>query len=85
MLHPLSPYISDFLYLACFPDKKSILLEDWPVYNDKLIDKQTETSFNKSREIVSLSNAARMKAKLKRRWPIKKVWICSAREDFFES
>ena len=84
MLHPLSPYISDFLYLACFPDKKSILLEDWPVYNEKLINKQTETSFNKSREIVSLSNAARMKAKLKRRWPIKKVWICSAREDFFD-
>ena len=84
MLHPLSPYISDFLYLACFPDKKSILLEDWPVYNDKLIDKQTETSFNKSREIVSLSNAARMKAKLKRRWPIKKVWIYSAREDFVD-
>jgi isoleucyl-tRNA synthetase len=25
-----------------------------------------------------------MKAKLKRRWPIKKVWICSAREDFFD-
>jgi isoleucyl-tRNA synthetase len=84
MLHPLSPYISDFLYLACFPDKKSILLEDWPVYNEKLINKQTETSFNKSREIVSLSNAARMKAKLKRRWPIKKVLICSAREDFFD-
>jgi isoleucyl-tRNA synthetase len=84
MLHPLSPYISDFLYLACFPDKKSILLEDWPVYNEKLINKQTETSFNKSREIVSLSNAARMKAKLKRRWPIKKVWIYSAREDFFD-
>ena len=84
MLHPLSPYISDFLYLACFPDKKSILLEDWPVYNEKLINKQNETSFNKSREIVSLSNAARMKAKLKRRWPIKKVWICSAAEDFFD-
>ena len=84
LLHPLSPYISDFLYLACFPDKKSILLEDWPVYNEKLINKQTETSFNRSREIVSLSNAARMKAKLKRRWPIKKVWICSAREDFFD-
>jgi isoleucyl-tRNA synthetase len=84
MLHPLSPYISDFLYLACFPDKKSILLEDWPVYNEKLINKQTETSFNKSREIVSLSNAARMKAKLKRRWPIKKVWIYSAREDFVD-
>jgi len=84
MLHPLSPYISDFLYLACFPDKKSILLEDWPVYNEKLINKQIVTSFNKSREIVSLSNAARMKAKLKRRWPIKKVWICSAAEDFFD-
>lgn len=84
MLHPLSPYISDFLYLACFPDRKSILLEDWPIYDEKLVNKQTETSFDKSREIVSLSNAARMKAKLKRRWPIKNVWICSAVQDFFD-
>jgi isoleucyl-tRNA synthetase len=87
MLHPLSPYISDYLYLACFPRKKSILLEDWPTHDDKFINKEIEISFDKSREIISLSNAARMRAKLKRRWPIKNVWICSGIADFvdFES
>ena len=85
MLHPLSPYISDYLYLACFPGKKeSILLEDWPTHDDKFINKEIEISFDKSREIISLSNAARMRAKLKRRWPIKNVWICSAIADFID-
>lgn len=84
LLHPLSPYISDYLYLACFPSKKSILLEDWPSHDDKFINKEIEISFDKSREIISLSNAARMRAKLKRRWPIKNVWICSGMADFIE-
>jgi isoleucyl-tRNA synthetase len=84
LLHPLSPYISDYLYLACFPRKKSILLEDWPSHDDQFINKEIEISFDKSREIISLSNAARMRAKLKRRWPIKNVWICSGIADFID-
>jgi isoleucyl-tRNA synthetase len=78
MLHPLSPFISDYLYLSCFSSRKSILLEHWPTYDEILVNKQIELSFDKSREIVSLSNAARMRAKLKRRWPLKNVWICSS-------
>ena len=84
MLHPLSPYISDYLYLVCFSDRKSILLEDWPISDTSLVNKQVEISFDRSREIVSLSNAARMSAKLKRRWPIKSIWICSGGRDSFD-
>jgi isoleucyl-tRNA synthetase len=84
MIHPFSPYISDYLYLSCFSGRKSVLLEVWPARNKALIDKKIETVFDKLLEIVSLSNSARMKAKLKRRWPIRNVWICSPAQDHFD-
>ena len=84
MIHPFSPYISDYLYLSCFSDRKSVLLEAWPARNKALIDKKIETVFDKLMEIVSLSNSARMKAKLRRRWPIRNVWICYAAQDYFD-
>ena len=84
MLHPLCPYISDYLYLVCFSCRKSILLEAWPKLEEEFVNKQIEATFDKLRDVVSLSNAARMKAKLKRRWPIRSVWICSGTRDFFD-
>ena len=84
MIHPFSPYISDYLYLSCFSDRKSVLLEAWPARNKALIDKKIETVFDKLMEIVSLSNSARMKAKLRRRWPIRNVWICYPAQDYFD-
>ena len=84
MLHPLSPYLSDYLYVICFPDRKSILLEDWPISDTSFVDIQVEKSFDRLREIVSLTNSARMSAKLKRRWPINSVWICSGVRDTFD-
>src|ERR687893_680525 len=84
MLHPLSPYISDYLYLVCFSCRKSILLEAWPKLEEEFVNKEIEATFDKLRDVVSLSNAARMKAKLKRRWPIRSVWICSGTGDFFD-
>ena len=84
MLHPFSPYISDYLYLSCFSGRKSVLLEAWPTSDEELVDKEIESIFDKLREIVSLSNSSRMKAKLKRRWPIRNVWICSPIHDRFD-
>jgi isoleucyl-tRNA synthetase len=84
MLHPLSPYLSDYLYVICFSDRKSILLEDWPVSNASIVNIQVERSFDGLREIVSLTNAARMSAKLKRRWPINSVWICYGGHNTFD-
>ncbi|MDQ3838998.1 MAG: class I tRNA ligase family protein, partial [Thermoproteota archaeon] len=84
MLHPFSPYLSDYLYLSCFSGRKSVLLESWPTRDEELVDKGTELLFDRLREIVSVSNSARMKAKLKRRWPIRNVWICSPSHDLFD-
>jgi isoleucyl-tRNA synthetase len=79
MLHPYSPFITEYLYLHCFQylKKSSILLERWPKYEGQLVNRMIEEAFDKSKEVISLANAARMKVQLKRRWPMKEAIICS--------
>ena len=76
MLHPLSSFITEYLYITCFSKEKSILLESWPKTDEKLVSLSAESVFDKIKEIVSVANAARNIASLKRRWPIKEVFIC---------
>jgi isoleucyl-tRNA synthetase len=76
MLHPLSPFITEYLYVTCFDRKKSILLESWPQPDERLVNPEVESTFDRIKEIVSLANAARNLGGLKRRWPIKEVMIC---------
>ena len=78
MLNPLTPFVTEYLYLSCFPNKKSVLLERWPEYDDNLVNDIVEQAIDNCKEIISLSNAARMKATLKRRWPIKEALICTS-------
>jgi isoleucyl-tRNA synthetase len=84
LLHPLSPFITDYLYLTCFASKKSILLENWPKYDRNLVNTEVENAFDKLKEVVSLANSARMKAQLKRRWPIKQALICASDPKFLD-
>ncbi|MGI0019358.1 MAG: isoleucine--tRNA ligase [Nitrososphaera sp.] len=81
MLHPLSPFISEYMYLACFGKKKSVLLETWPERDDRLADAKVEGAFDMIKEIVSLANAARNLASLKRRWPIDDATICGTQAE----
>jgi isoleucyl-tRNA synthetase len=76
MLHPLSPFISDYLYLSCFGRKKSVLLEAWPVRNESLTMPKVEGAYDTIKDVVSLANAARNLSGLKRRWPIREAVIC---------
>ncbi len=76
MLHPICPFTTEFLYAAMFSQKRSILLEDWPEPQKALINDSVEESFDLMKEVVSVSSAARMKGKLKRRWPLNDAIIC---------
>jgi isoleucyl-tRNA synthetase len=76
MLHPLAPFISDYLYITCFGGKKSIILDTWPLQQEEYCDDGLEGAFDIMKEIVSLANAARNVAGLKRRWPVKEALIC---------
>ena len=76
LIHPFSPFTSEYLYTTTFGDKKSILLETWPKSTPTLVNESVEESFDIMNEIVSVCAAARMKGKLKRRWPLKHAIIC---------
>ncbi|MEM3383094.1 MAG: isoleucine--tRNA ligase [Nitrososphaerales archaeon] len=76
LLHPISPYLTEFLYQslkANHEKKASIILENWPKVNLDLINKELESEFELIEDLTSLANSARMKARLKRRWPLKQV------------
>ncbi|MEM4141200.1 MAG: isoleucine--tRNA ligase [Nitrososphaeria archaeon] len=74
LLHPISPFITEKLYLECFKDRReSILLERLPESRVELVDSVIESKFRLIDEMISETNALRMKAKLKRRWPVERV------------
>jgi isoleucyl-tRNA synthetase len=76
LIHPICPFASEYLYQTCFAKKQSILLDSWPDVKPSLIAEQIEESFDLLKEVVSVSSAARMKGKLKRRWPLNEALIC---------
>ncbi|NIM26198.1 MAG: isoleucine--tRNA ligase [Nitrososphaeria archaeon] len=79
LIHPLCPFTSEYLYQTVFQEKKTILLDSWPRYQESLVHEQIEESFDILKEVVSVSAAARMKGKLKRRWPLNEAKICVAK------
>ena len=76
LIHPLCPFTSEYLYQTTFAKEKSILLDSWPKIQESLVSESIEESFDLLKEVVSVSSAARMKGKLKRRWPLNEAQIC---------
>jgi isoleucyl-tRNA synthetase len=76
ILHPICPFTTQYLYDGMFKEKTNILLEDFPVSQRSLVNDTTEDSFDLMKETVSVTAAARMKGKLKRRWPLNEAIIC---------
>ncbi|HJU13097.1 MAG TPA: isoleucine--tRNA ligase [Candidatus Nitrosotalea sp.] len=76
LLHPLCPFTTSYLYSAMFSEKTNILLDDFPSPQPGLVNEKIEEAFDLMKEAVSVSAAARMKGKLKRRWPLNKAIIC---------
>jgi isoleucyl-tRNA synthetase len=76
LIHPLCPFTSEYLYQNIFGKEKSILLDSWPKIQESLVSESVEESFDLLKEVISVSSAARMKGKLKRRWPLNEALIC---------
>jgi len=74
MLHPVAPYVSEFLYSHLTGDSP-VLLARWPSSEASLIDHGVESDMENVEKILSLVNAARMKGKVKRRWPLREACI----------
>jgi isoleucyl-tRNA synthetase len=84
LIHPFSPYTTDFLYLSCFKQYKTILMEGWS--NTEILkeisNNEIESAFDIVKEIASMSFSIRNKSKLKRRWPLESAYIYCNNTDF---
>ena len=77
IVHPICPFFTEYLYLSCFKQFDSIMMEKLPTGEElaDLTNKQVETAFDKVKEIASLSFSLRNRYKLKRRWPLESALI----------
>jgi len=76
LLHPICPFTTQYLYSVMFAEKTNILLEDFPKAQESFTNDKVEEAFDLMKESISVSSAARMKGKLKRRWPLNDAIIC---------
>ncbi len=76
LLHPACPFITEYLHMGAFGKDAGILLQGWPEPDASLEDHALEESFDLLREVTSAASAARMRGKLKRRWPLAEAAVC---------
>jgi isoleucyl-tRNA synthetase len=69
---PFTPFIAEEIFTN-LTGRESVHLEDWPTYDEGLIDQQLLDRMRLARQLVSLGRAARAKAKVKTRQPLPKA------------
>ena len=57
-------------------ESKASYLTNGLNHQESLVNEEIEGSFDIMKDVVSVSSAARMKGKLKRRWPLNDAQIC---------
>jgi isoleucyl-tRNA synthetase len=80
LFNPVTPFLSESLYQNIYRKfdpalPESVNLDKWPEPTAKLRDTGVEADFEVLFNCVSLVNAARQTAKLKRRWPLRTVVV----------
>jgi len=76
MLAPISPFISEEIYQRLEGNyEKSVFEDGWPIVDEKAIDKKLEEEFEYAKEFLEGTLAAREKAKIRIRQPLREVYI----------
>lgn len=86
ILHPICPFFTEYLYLSCFKQFDSILMENLPRGEElaMIANTKVEAAFDKIKEISSLSFSLRNRYKLKRRWPLESALIYVDETEFLK-
>ena len=83
LIHPISPFASEFLYQEVFATKKweaPLLAEGWSGAKWPR-SKSSEETVDFALKVEEACNSARTKARLKRRWPLRSVEVLVQRQD----
>ncbi|MCX8015923.1 MAG: isoleucine--tRNA ligase [Patescibacteria group bacterium] len=73
LIAPVMPFLAEHLYQELKGEKESVHLEDWPIVNEQLIDKEVIERMKKTREAVEIGLALRSEAQIKIRQPLKQI------------
>ncbi|MEJ2249296.1 MAG: isoleucine--tRNA ligase [Candidatus Lokiarchaeota archaeon] len=84
MLTPVNPMLSEEIFLKVYKpylkdidqkETKSIFLQDWPEFNEDLIDQKLEYQMEFSRELIESIRSLKDANRIRLRWPNKKMII----------
>jgi len=78
LMAPFTPYITEEIYqnlIRPFSGKESVHLEDWPKKDESWVDEELEREMEIVRKIVEAGSAARQRAKIKLRYPVRQILI----------
>jgi isoleucyl-tRNA synthetase len=80
LFNPSTPHLSEFLYQKVYREldrnsMDSVNFESWPKPDKKLENENLEKQFETLLQCVSLVYSARQSARLKRRWPLRKIMV----------
>lgn len=84
LMAPFTPYISEEIYTS-LTGRESVHLEEWPEVNEELIDKKLEEEMEICRKVVETTVSLRQKARIKLRWPLRRIVILPRGEDVIEA
>jgi len=74
LLAPFMPFIADEIFRN-LTEKESVHLEDWPQYDESLIDEDLNEEISLARMIVNLGHSIRGKKQIRVRQPLSKVLL----------
>ncbi len=83
LFNPVTPFLCEALYQKIYKRldptlPESVNFERWPEPDESFRNSALEENFEKLLECVSLVYSARQKAKLKRRWPLRRMVVVSS-------
>lgn len=83
IIAPFMPFISDYIFKE-LTNKKSVHLEDYPEYNEKLLDEKLNQETDLAQKIITLWLAWRANNKIRVRQPLKSITITEKLSQYFE-
>ena len=92
LLAPINPMISEEIFLKMFKshlksigfeETESIHLQDWPEYDEEMIQLELEKQMHFTQELIEIIRAIKGENRIRLRWPNKKI-IIEAKEDMPE-
>lgn len=75
LMAPFCPHITEEIYRNLDAGMDTIHMNDWPSFNEALIDDSLEYSMKLIQEIVEISASERQKNNVKLRWPLKRMVV----------